>query len=501
MSTALLSVLACSPENNFQVLDFPYVEGEVLVGLEDTRRADRVLDRTGYEIIEEEPMLGLVRLDIGSDEVPAAIARLERERILDYAEPNYIVEASAIPNDTWFADQWGLDEVNASDAWDLGGQGAGVTVAVLDSGTSAKGKDGIQNLVAGYDAVYNGDENSDVVGHGTHVSGTIAQTTNNAYGVAGLSPDVDLMPVKVLGDGGWGSNYDIAEGIRWAADNGADVVNMSLGGGGWSNSIHSAVVHADDAGVTVLAASGNSGRRGTLDYPAQYDEVISVGATDAWQRVTSYSNEGPSLDITAPGEGILQETPWGWGTWGGTSMACPHAAATAALIIAQGITDPAEVREILQVTAEDLGSAGFDQAYGHGVIDAYAAVAEAQSRSGTGAEPGEEPEEPEEPEEEEPEEPEEPEEESGDTTPPVISGISVDVASGWFEIHWHTDEPATSEILFEDYGSYPDESLTDHHVRDFNAGCNAYYEFRVKSVDADGNGSIGPLWWVQTGGC
>ena len=469
----VLLLLACSAsENRFVVHDAPFLEGEVLVGLKEgedhERDVQRLLDRHGWEVIEELPELGVVRLDIGTTSVEAAVAELARERVLDFAEPNYVGEALAIPDDTWFSSQWGLAEVRASEAWDLGGQGSGVKVAVLDTGTWDGGADGFAKMGTGYDAVYGGDPTRDVQGHGTHVAGTIAQTTNNAYGVAGLAPGVEILPVKVLGDSGSGSYADIAEGISWSADHGASVLNMSLGGGGGSYAIENAVKHANSKGALVIAASGNEGTRGSLSFPAELSTVMAVGSTDKGGGVSSFSNEGPALDITAPGRDILQETPWGWGSWSGTSMATPHVAAAAALVYAQGITDPDEVREILDTTAEDKGSVGHDESWGYGILDAAAAVREAQARAGgdTGWDTGGG---------------------GGDTRPPTISNLWIDKEPSRIVLHWKTDEPATSDVEFDPWGMYAEPAMDTKHVRPFDMSCGYRYTLRIHSTDAAGN--------------
>jgi serine protease len=309
---------------------------------------------------------------------------------------NYKAEAFAAVNDPFVSFQWHFDSIQAQTAWDLS-TGAGVVVAVLDTGLAAGSQDGIGCTVSPIDIV-NGDNNpADGDGHGTHVSGTVAQTTNNNVGVAGLAHGACVMPVKVLDDAGNGDFADIADGLVYAVNQGARVINMSLGTNARFGVTSIAVMDAalDYAyanGVTVVCASGNDGNRNNVSYPAIYPSTIAVGATDFRNSVPRYSNKGTGLDLVAPGgdlgrddngdgyaDGVLQETHSG-GSWGyyffqGTSMASPHVAAAAALLISQGIyTSPDQVRSALTCTALDLGSAGYDSASGHGLLQAFAAL-------------------------------------------------------------------------------------------------------------------------------
>ncbi|MCK5327553.1 MAG: S8 family peptidase, partial [Candidatus Latescibacteria bacterium] len=238
---------------------------------------------------------------------------------------------------------------------------------------------------------------NDDAGHGTHVTGTIAQTTNNEVGVAGIAFNCSIMPVKVLNARGSGTAQALADGLCFAADNGADVINMSLGwppGYDPGETVRSAIEYAYNAGVTLVASSGNEGNEEEVSYPAAYDEyVIAVGATRYDEAVAYYSQTGASLDLTAPGgdlnvdqnedgygDGVLQQTfgnrPSEFGYWfyTGTSMASPHVAGVAALVIANGVTGPDNVRSVLQTTAEDHGDDGWDSEYGWGIVDAAAAL-------------------------------------------------------------------------------------------------------------------------------
>ncbi|OQX53079.1 MAG: hypothetical protein B5M48_04035 [Candidatus Omnitrophica bacterium 4484_213] len=323
-----------------------------------------------------------------------------RKADVEYAEPNYYVYALMVPNDEYYDYQWHLDNpeyggIQMEKAWDIS-TGSGVTVAVIDTGVR-KGTDLADTcFVSGYDFVNDDSDPIDDNRHGTHVAGTVAQSTNNSIGVAGVAFDACLMPVKVLDSDGSGTYADVAEGIYFAVDNGAKVINLSLGGPEPATYLEEALAYAYSKGVTIVAAAGNDSSP-TLSYPAAYDDyVIAVGATQYDENLAPYSNYGPSLDLVAPGgnldldqnndgygDGVLQQTfrkygpfiRWGYYFFEGTSMAAPHVSGVAALLLANGnATTPDEVRAALQETAEDLGEPGRDNTYGYGLVDAYAAL-------------------------------------------------------------------------------------------------------------------------------
>jgi serine protease len=336
----------------------------------------------------------------------ASASSMEAECAADAAKP------SPFPNDTCFRYQWHLRQIGMPDAWKLG-QGKGAVVAVIDTGVTRVGDLAETKFVPGYNFIANNDDARDDHGHGTHVAGTIAQSTNNKLGVAGVAFGVSIMPIKVLSAGGSGSMAGIAQGIRWAADHGANVINMSLGGRFAVGTIANAVKYARAKGVTVVAAAGNDGS-GRVSYPARYPGVIAVAATQFDETPTFYSNWGPEIDIAAPGgntrvdqngdgkpDGVLQhtivpgntsQTDYLW--FMGTSMACPHVAGVAALIVGAGVRKPDAVEEILLGTArtpkprvgsgEELTAARIDDHYGAGVLDAAAALRKVQVGRGAG---------------------------------------------------------------------------------------------------------------------
>jgi VCBS repeat-containing protein len=312
-----------------------------------------------------------------------------------------------VPNDPYYPLQWHLDNddyggINMEAAWDLS-TGSGVTIAIIDTGIAYEDYGQYKQapdlaetcFVSGYDFVSDDNHPNDDNSHGTHVAGTVAQSTNNDIGVAGVAFNAKIMPIKVLDRDGSGTYADVAAGIRWATDHGAKVISMSLGGRYSSTTLEEAVAYAYSKGVTIVAAAGNTWYY--VAYPAAYDDyVIAVGATRYDETRASYSGIGNSLDIMAPGgylsvdqnadgyaDGVLQNTfdpntkdvtDFGYWFFQGTSMATPHVSGVAAMIIAMGVSDPDEVREILQSTAEGKGRAGWDRYYGWGIVDAHAAL-------------------------------------------------------------------------------------------------------------------------------
>ena len=311
----------------------------------------------------------------------AKLKKLGFGKVTEYIEPNYIYRAFAVPNDPEYSQQWNLRSINVESAWD-DTKGSGVTVAVIDTGITPVPDLQNTTFVAGYDFVNDKVEALDDNGHGTHVAGTVAQSTNNSYGVAGIAYEANLMPLKVLSASGGGTVADIAESIRFAADNGADVINMSLGGGGESQLMQEAIAYAHLKDVVIVAAAGNSNEN-SASYPARYPYVIGVSAIDSVGAKAPYSNFGAGVDISAPGGSeagkILQETidpetsePIFAG-FQGTSMASPHVAGVAALIKAAGIQDPDEISDILTKSARVIQQDPLNH-FGAGHLDAAAAV-------------------------------------------------------------------------------------------------------------------------------
>jgi len=407
-----------------------YVPGEVIVKYRDGTSAvtqQRVEERAGAETELEAPG-GTAQLDIeDGDSVRETVDELQDDPRVAYARPNYVARASAfVPNDPGFTRQWNLFGpfgVNMPEAWDLAAArgapgGDGAVVAVLDTGVAYQNwgryrrAPDLRRFARGYDFVDFDRHPNDQNGHGTHVSGTIAQSTNNGVGAAGLAYMAKIMPVRVLDADGAGDTFAISRGIRFAAKRRVDVINLSLE---FDSSVRasqipdivSALRFARRRGVVVVAAAGNQADR-IVAYPARARNVVGVAATTIRGCQADYSNGGTQVDLTAPGGGvdaansdnpydasvcrpsergpfIFQQTftssvrrfglPRGYE---GTSMAAPHVSGAAALVMATQrlgrIPAPAAVEKLLESTARDLGPAGFDNRYGHGLLDVAAAL-------------------------------------------------------------------------------------------------------------------------------
>ncbi len=337
-------------------------------------RVDRIEDAGAeFERTITAGWVGVRTPDGDRAEVSAALAA--DPAVLD-VELNYMRTATAVvPNDThWALQSDYLSPLRVEAAWDVT-TGAGVTIAVVDTGVDLDHPDLAGRLVPGYDFVNDDATPQDDNGHGTLVAGTAAATGNNGVGVSGVAPAATIMPVKVLDADGGGNDVDISAGITWAADHGADVVNLSLAGPGNSAMLAAAVAYARSVGVVVVAATGNAG----VDipyYPAASPGVVSVGATGDDGSAAWFSNRGAYVDVAAPGLAVvstaLDDT---YDDASGTSLAAPIVAGIAALVRAHepGLTEAA-VTARLRNTAKDRGPAGFDPVFGAGTVDAYAAV-------------------------------------------------------------------------------------------------------------------------------
>ncbi|MFT7288526.1 MAG: serine protease, partial [Halieaceae bacterium] len=350
-----------------------------------------------------------------------SIKRLAATPGVRSAEPNYRVRPLASPNDEAYAFQWHYPLINIPGAWDSTTGDASVVVAVVDTGVLTQHPDLAGQFVDGYDFISNAREALDGDGidpnpeedvdpsnpgaanfHGTHVAGTIGARGNNSIGVAGVAYDCRVMPLRALAANG-GTSYDVNQAIRYAAglpnDSGrlpaqaADIINLSLGGGGFSPSSQDLFNQLRERGIIVVAAAGNEGST-IHSYPASYDNVISVSAVDTQQRLTSYSNTGSRIDIAAPGgdgssdangdgypDGVLStgssDGEFAYTFLSGTSMAAPHVAGVLALMKSiNPALDAGDIDRLLEAGAltGDLGAPGRDDRYGYGLIDARKAI-------------------------------------------------------------------------------------------------------------------------------
>lgn len=335
------------------------------------------------------PEIESVRLPQGmpADEAKRLFSSMPGVR---YVEMDATVSAGLVSRDPYYSKQWFLPHIGAERAWDAGRGNTGVVVAVVDTGVDASHPDLSGRVLQGYDFVYGSPDALDVYGHGTHVAGIIAASGDNGAGVAGLAWNVRLLPVKVLDNNGNGNYSDLIAGIRYAADNGAAVINMSLGGGARSQALQEAVDYARAKGCSVVAAAGNNAS-GSLSYPAACNGVISVGATDEMDRRASFSNWGNGLDLVAPGKSIYSDYPGGrYTSMSGTSMATPEVSGAFALLRSYkpGLSPTEYERRILE-SAQDLGATGYDATFGWGLLQVDKALGlQAQNPSPNGYDGG-----------------------------------------------------------------------------------------------------------------
>ncbi|GAA3302726.1 hypothetical protein GCM10020218_098870 [Dactylosporangium vinaceum] len=297
---------------------------------------------------------------------------------------NYRRQASTTPNDPGYTygDQSYLNTVRMPLAWDRSTGSADQIIAVVDTGVDGQHPDLAGRVLAGYNAITRtaiaAGANSDDYGHGSMVAGIAAADTNNGIGVAGVDWNARILPVKVLDQDGNGYDADIAAGIVWAADHGAKVINLSLGGPGDTPILHDAVTYATGKGSLLVVAAGNSADS-EPQYPAAYPEVLAVAATDANGKLTDFSTYGDWVDVAAPGFGIVStsvpQNGYEYFIGDGTSFAAPIVSGVAALMRANNpALTPAQLLATIKGTARDAGPRGFDKYFGNGVLDAYAAL-------------------------------------------------------------------------------------------------------------------------------
>ncbi|NJN97563.1 MAG: peptidase S8, partial [Anaerolineales bacterium] len=339
--------------------------------------------------LEVSPETGSMRVEVQPGQETQAINELLARGDVAYATYNYKIYALGDPNDTYYGNQWGLNnaqdhDIDAPEAWNIYTGGSNVTIAVIDTGVDLYHPDLAAKIVAGKTIISNdpvkypiGSPPDDDNGHGTHVAGIAAASGNNGKGIAGVSWGAKVMPLKVLASNGSGSTADLAEAIIYAANNGAKIINMSLGascGSGWPD-VEEAVNYALGKGVLLVAASGNNYSTPVM-CPGAINGVMAVGATDSNDNRPSYSTYGTALDVAAPGSGIYS-TYYGGGYryLDGTSMASPHVAGLAALLWSFAPTlNYSEVESLIEQTADDLGTVGKDDYYGYGRINAQRAL-------------------------------------------------------------------------------------------------------------------------------
>jgi subtilisin family serine protease/fibronectin type 3 domain-containing protein len=353
-----------------------YKDGEVIVKLKPSLSQQSINSKLGKfeaKAISKDKHLQLVKLPKGKG-LETFLNELSIDPEILNAEPNYLLKMEYTPNDTFYSSQWYLPKINVPQAWDVTQGTAGATVAIIDGGVDVTHPDLKDNIISPYNAV-NGTTTLVADDHGTHVAGIVAAAINNGAGIAGVAPKTEIMPIDVFNGAALASISDIASGIYYAADHGAKIINMSLGSQTYSEALETAVNYAYSKGVLLVAAAGNNGTS-TPVYPAAFNNVISVSASNSSDQITSWSSFGAYIDIAAPGEDIYSTTPSNTYSYGsGTSMASPVVAGVAALVLAKdySLTNN-QVKSILFTSTQDLGSSGWDSYYGYGRVDAGKAL-------------------------------------------------------------------------------------------------------------------------------
>lgn len=361
-----------------------YMDGELLIKIESSFSSELIVSEfnsLGLVIGDGEMKRNLLEIGYLLVKVPpgSVIESIKQARLVpgvSDVQPNYLVYADdTIPNDTNWLDQYGLVSIRAPQGWDYSTGAAGVIIAIIDTGVDQSHNEFLGKIAPGYDFVNSDNDPQDDNGHGTHVAGIAAAIGNNGIGVAGVNWGANIMPVKVLSNSGGGTYARVAAGIVYAVDNNAAVINLSLGGSASPSTsvLQDAVNYAYSQGVTVVAASGNSG--GTVLYPAKYDHVIAVAAVDSSNSHPSFSNSGVEVDVSAPGVSILSTSLGGSYVYrDGTSMAAPFVSGLAAIINGYVGMNPDYIEFVMESTALDLGVVNFDALFGNGLIQMDAAL-------------------------------------------------------------------------------------------------------------------------------
>lgn len=378
VSALLLSIVAFLPA--MRAADAPdHVPGRLLVSPRRNVAAERVqstLRMHAAQIGRSMDALNVHVVEASEDPSEATIEALRASGLFEYVERDYYAHtggAQVIPNDPNYASQWHLLQIQAAQAWAV--NTGSVTVAVVDSGVDATHPDLAAKLVPGWNFVNNNSTTADVLGHGTAVAGTLAAISNNGVGVAGVSWGSKIMPLVVVDSTDFASYSNIAAAIQYAADQGVRIINVSIGGSSPSAALQSAVNYALGKGSIVFASAMNNSTSAPY-YPAACTGVVSVSATDSTDSLASFSNYGNWITVAAPGQNILTTTVGGgYGYWYGTSFSSPITAGVAALILSVNpALSASAVVSLLEQNTDDLGTAGFDNYFGWGRVNAYKAV-------------------------------------------------------------------------------------------------------------------------------
>ncbi len=353
-----------------------FVEGRVVAKFRRPEKIDAVLSKHGAKIEKEIADTGVfvLRLPNGAATDSVTLA-MKNHPDVEFAELDRFVNPARLPNDPYFPTEWHLSKIAAPDAWDVTTGNSGLIVAVLDTGVDSNHPDLAPHMIPGWNTYDNNSNTADVYGHGTAVAGTIAATTDNYDGVSSLVWNCLIMPIRISDPSGWATYTDAAEGLTWAADHGARVANISYEMS-TSSAVASAAQYFQNRGGVVTISAGNSAA-----YLSNSDNpyVLTVSATDPSDNLASWSNQGTLIDVSAPGVDIYTTfAGGGYGPISGTSFSAPITAGVAALVLSAnpGLSG-SQAQSVIKRTADDLGTSGWDAAYGYGRLNAAAAVTDA----------------------------------------------------------------------------------------------------------------------------
>ncbi|MBA7512850.1 hypothetical protein ES705_04859 [subsurface metagenome] len=356
------------------------IEGEILVRFKPGLAAEKIKEINqshGNKTKKHSKKINIHRIQLGKgNKIENMLKMYRKNPNVVFAEPNFVAKTfTTTPSDLFFSQQWGLTKIYAPEAWDIEKGNSNVIIAIVDTGIDLDHPDLDEKIVHGYDFVNEDADPMDDHGHGTHCAGIAAAESNNSQGITGVAWGSKLMPVKALDSAGQGAYSDVAEGIIYAADNGAKVINLSLGAYSYSQTLQDAVDYGYQKGCVIVAASGNDNTNKPL-YPAAYSNVIAVAATDQNDERWTSSNYGDYIDVSAPGVNI-------YSTWlnndyksaDGTSCSAPFVSGLTGLLLSQDSTlTNYEVENKIRQSADDLGTAGRDDYYGYGRINFYRCI-------------------------------------------------------------------------------------------------------------------------------
>jgi subtilisin family serine protease len=364
-----------------------FIHGEIVVKFKEQNKqrvGQQILRSMGLHASELFTCTQSMRVQVQPGDEAKTIAELTEHSEVEFATYNYRIQALEVPDDPEFSRQWALDEttndndIDAPEAWDITTGSDSVIVAIIDSGIDLNHPEFTGRIMTGYNYIDPSALPEDGFSHGTHVAGIVGAAGNNGVGISGVSWNVRLMPLKILDDNGNGDSANLAKSICFAVDNGAKIINMSIGdrNSSWPckmADVEEAFKYAESKGVLLVGAAGNDSSE-SVNCPAAYEQAIAVSSVTDYGGLSSFSNYGEQVDIAAPGGGgarIYSTVPGGYDYKQGTSMATPHVSGVAALIWSlKPDLSHHEVREILETTTDDLGAVGWDKIFGWGRVNA-----------------------------------------------------------------------------------------------------------------------------------